>query len=108
MQVNTAAQPKTRDGKFRRLRQAEKIQRLHGKGKSIPEIVKVTGARYQTVWRTLNRKNRRTPVLVSMEPEREIAEDAKQCDNEYCTSAHSPICECSCEGAQHGVDLIRA
>jgi hypothetical protein len=84
---------------------AQRIKELHAEGLRNTEIAKTLGIRPQNVFRVLHRGDRQVKrVKVDWSPERLANAKVGACDD-LCQVASSALCECPCEGMNHGVLL---
>jgi hypothetical protein len=90
-------------GRFIRKSLAQRIKELDAKGLRNGEIAKALGIRPQNVYRALHRDDYQVKrVKVDWSPER-IAEGKLGACEDLCQTASSDLCECPCEGANHGI-----
>jgi DNA-binding Lrp family transcriptional regulator len=100
--VPTVVAPRKK-GRFIRKSMAQRIKELDAKGMRNSEIAKALGIRPQNVYRALHRDDREVKrVKVDWSPER-LAEARLGACEDLCQTAQSDLCECPCEGANHGI-----
>jgi hypothetical protein len=100
-----AAPRRDRRGRFVRKSMAQRIVELNARGLRNAEIAKTLGIRPQNVFRALHRGDREVHrVRVDWSETRLSEAKLGEC-GDLCQTATSDVCECPCEGKNHGIAL---
>lgn len=90
-------------GRFVRKTMAQRIRELNDKGLRNAEIARTLGIRPQNVFRALHRDDREVHRVRVDWSETRLAEAKLGECGDLCQTALSDLCECPCEGKNHGI-----